>query len=452
MKIRTVPALAVIFGILLALIVFTSAGVYQKTNELKEQFVHAQSEYRHAANLLVAVRSDIYESLFAVQHYLLAPADEPRRRALEEVARDRNSANTHLRGLQAHFKSRANGSFQELVSKLNQHWEISTEALQSVSAGEPAWRRLSEGTVALAEALQITKELDNLNTAELHLQDSLAQQRSNSFFQFLFGITCTTLAVGLAVSIASLVGIRRHEHKVQAQTQKAQVAEAGLRQLSQQLLRAQEEERKNISRELHDEVGQLLTGLRIELGNIQRGLGEAGAFGSRIEEAKALAERSLRVIRNMAMLLRPSMLDDQGLAPSIHWQAKEFSRRFDIPVHVQIEGEVDRLPPGHGVCLYRVIQEVLTNAAKHASARQIRITINAHQNSVMASVEDDGVGFLPAAPEHSSGIGLLGIAERIRELQGTLKISSDIGRGTRIEVELPIQTPKTNEEAYSSTR
>jgi signal transduction histidine kinase len=437
MKIRAVPALGAIFGILLALIVFTSAAVYRKTTELKDRFVHVQREYRHAADLLVAVRSDIYTSMFAVQNYLLDPRASSRTRAMEEVARARSSADAHLKDLQAHFEARGNDELQKLVSKLSWHWQVSGEALNSVNPGEPGWRRLSEGTAALAEALQITRDMDELNVAELRLEDTQLQQQSAAFAHFLFWITCMTFAVGLAVSIASLVGIRRYERESEAQKRKAQKAEADLRHLSQQLLRAQEEERKNISRELHDEVGQLLTGLRIELGNLQRGFSGDGVYVSRIEEAKSLAEQSLRTIRNMAMLLRPSMLDDHGLAPAINWQAKEFSRRFEIPVNVRIEGEVDRVPSGHGVCLYRVIQEVLTNCAKHANARHVQIAVNAQKDNVVATVEDDGVGFRPRSQDHSNGIGLLGVAERIRELQGTLKILSDPGRGTRVEVELP---------------
>ena len=452
MKLRAVPSLAVIFGILLTLIVFTSAGVYQKTNALRDRFVRAQGEYRRAADLLVEVRSDIYQSLFAVQNYLLDPTEDARRQAAEEVSRARDAASVHVRDLQAHFEARGSDRLQDLITKLNQHWHISDQALSSVSPGEPAWRRLSEGTAALAEALQTTRDLDALNAAGLRAQDQLAQERTDAFFEFLLWITCTTFAVGLVVSIASLVGIRRHERETQAQTHKAQAAEAALRQLSLQLLRAQEEERKNISRELHDEVGQLLTGLRIELGNLKRGLGEDGVLASRIEEAKDLAEQSLRSIRNMAMLLRPSMLDDHGLAPSIQWQAKEFSRRFEIPVNVEMEGDMDRIPTGHGVCLYRVIQEVLTNSAKHAQAHHIQISVNAGDRSVVASVVDDGVGFRPGEPEHANGIGLLGIAERVRELQGTLKITSDSGRGTRVEVELPLEAAQTDEKTYSSTR
>lgn len=451
-KIRTVPALAPIFGILLTLIVFTSGAVYQKTKELRDRFVHAQTDYRRAAELLVDVRSDIYRSMFAVQNYLLDPADESRNRALDEVAQARTAANSHLKELESHFEVDADSELQALETKLNQHWVISAEALESVSAGEPASRRLSEGTAALADALQITRDMDALNVEELRSQDSLAQKRSAAFFEFLFLITCTTFALGLVVSVASLVGLRRREQESERQTRKAHAAEAALRQLSQQLLRAQEEERKHISRELHDEVGQLLTGLRIELGNLQRGLGQNGAFTKRIEEAKDLAEQSLRSIRNMAMLLRPSMLDDHGLAPSINWQAKEFSRRFNIPVAVQIEGDLDHIPSGHGVCLYRVIQEVLTNCAKHAQARHVEIVLKAGEQRVFATVKDDGAGFEPSKEGKSNGIGLLGIAERIRELQGTLNISSSPGRGTSVEVELPLENTEVRDETYSSAR
>jgi signal transduction histidine kinase len=206
--------------------------------------------------------------------------------------------------------------------------------------------------------------------------------------------------------------------------------------LSQQLVKAQEEERKNISRELHDEVGQLLTGLRIELGNLHRCDGNSEMFNNRMQEAKALAESALRTVRNMAMLLRPSMLDDQGLAPALRWQAKEFSRRFEIPVTVQIEGNVEQIPTGHGVCLYRVVQEVLTNCAKHAQAKHISISVNATDSQLSATVEDDGIGFQSRG--QAAGIGLLGISERVRELRGTFFIDSQPGIGTRVIVELPI--------------
>ena len=437
MKTRILPALALIFSTLLALIVVTSASVYQKTTELQQKLFEAQHEYRHGADLLIAIRSDIYSSIFAVQNYLLDPTDESRRRALSEVADTRKLVDTHLSELRTHFAASANDQLERLSGKLAWHWQASTEALNTVNPGGPESRRLSEGTAALGEALQVTRDLDSLNALTLHKQDEEARQRGKTFASFLFWITCLTLALGVVVSIASLAGIYRYQRESEAQRRKTEKAEADLRHLSLELLKAQEEERKHISRELHDEVGQLLTGLRIELGNLQRGGTENGALSTRIEEAKGLAEQSLRSIRNMAMLLRPSMLDDQGLAPAIKWQAREFSRRFEIPVNVQIDGSLENVSSGHGVCLYRVIQEVLTNCAKHAKASQVHIAVQADETRLLAIVEDDGVGFERRSREDAGGVGLLGVAERIREQQGTLEISSMPGRGTRVKVELP---------------
>jgi signal transduction histidine kinase len=278
--------------------------------------------------------------------------------------------------------------------------------------------------------------MDEINTANLNEEQQELERSRRSFGRFLFWITLLTVSVGAAVSIVSLARLRRFERENEREREKTLRAELELRRLSQQLLKAQEEERKNISRELHDEVGQVLTGLRIELGNLHRSDGNSEIFESRMQEAKGLAENALRSVRNMAMLLRPSMLDDQGLAPALRWLAKEFSRRFEIPVTVQIEGDVEQVPAGHGVCLYRVVQEVLTNCARHAQAKHISISINVADSRLSATVEDDGVGF--QSREQGTGIGLLGISERVRELRGKFFIDSQPGIGTRVEVELPI--------------
>jgi signal transduction histidine kinase len=312
------------------------------------------------------------------------------------------------------------------------------QALDPVNTANPAFQRLSEGTAALAEALRATREMDEINTADLRQEQLELEGDKRSFSHFLLWITSLNVALGLVVSIASLARLRRLECESEAERQKTPRAEFELRRLSQQLVKAQEQERKNISRELHDEVGQLLTGLRIELGNLQRSNGDKHSVEGRILDAKELAEKALRTVRNMAMLLRPSMLDDQGLAPALRWQAREFSRRFEIPVIIEIEGDIDRIPSGHAVCLYRVIQEVLTNCAKHAQAKRIQILVNATESLLSAVISDDGVGFKSRSREQPNGIGLLGIAERIYELRGTFFIDSEPGRGTRVDVTLPI--------------
>lgn len=443
MRLRTLPVLGGIFGTLLALIVFTAASVFVKSAEFQDKFAAAELSYHRAANLLVAVRSDIYASMFTAQQYLLDPTGDSRSRALEELSKIRQSSNAHLNDLKQRFAPDSDENLERLSNELARHWRSVGEALNSVNSGEPLSRRLSEGTAALDEALRATRNMDAVNSANLHEERVELAEDRKSFGRFLISITSFTIALGILVSIASLAGLRRYERQSEIEKQNRQRAEFELRSLSHQLLNAQEEERKNISRELHDEVGQLLTGLRIELGNLQRTSGGGAAFDSRIQEAKSMAEQALRSIRNLAMLLRPSMLDDQGLEPALKWQAREFSRRFEIPVNVQIDGEMIKVPAQHGVCLYRVIQEVLTNCAKHAQARHIQIAVHAAESSLSASVEDDGVGFKTQSKENSLGIGLLGIAERIREMRGTLYISSEPLRGTRVDIQLPIVRAQT---------
>jgi signal transduction histidine kinase len=175
----------------------------------------------------------------------------------------------------------------------------------------------------------------------------------------------------------------------------------------------------------------------MELGTFSRLDPEKG-FQERLESVKRLTEEALRSVRNLALLLRPSMLDDLGLESALHWQAKEFSRRCGIPVSVNVHGQVEILPESHRLCLYRVVQEAMTNCGKHADASRISVIVEQQGNRVSMSVHDDGRGFdSKRRPTH--GLGLLGMTERARSLQGSIIVTSQPGRGTLIKLELPIQ-------------
>jgi two-component system sensor histidine kinase UhpB len=129
------------------------------------------------------------------------------------------------------------------------------------------------------------------------------------------------------------------------------------------------------------------------------------------------------------------MLDDLGLEPALHWQAKEFSRRCGIPVSVNIEGKLDNLPEALRLCLYRAIQEAMTNCGKHAGASRVTVIVKQDEARVIASVQDDGRGF--DALLQTPGLGLMGMTERVRALQGRMSVASEPGCGTLISLELP---------------
>src|SRR5207244_318891 len=148
--------------------------------------------------------------------------------------------------------------------------------------------------------------------------------------------------------------------------------EEDLRRLSGQIRAAQEQERRFLSRELHDQAGQMLTGLRMELASISYVAGEA-EFSERVGHAKGIAEQCLRVIRNITMMLRPSMLDDLGLNSALGWLTREAMRSSSVEIRTDIDPDLDALPDTHCTCIYRVVQEALTNAVRHSGAGRIDI-------------------------------------------------------------------------------
>jgi signal transduction histidine kinase len=203
------------------------------------------------------------------------------------------------------------------------------------------------------------------------------------------------------------------------------------------LVQAQEVERQALSRELHDEVGQMMTALGMELGHLETLRNESTeAFRARIEDAKRLNADTMRAIRDLAMGLRPSMLDDIGIEAALQWQGREFSRHTGVPATVRVNGSLDYLSDSQRTCIYRVVQEALTNCARHAKATHVLVSLSADENGVEVIVRDDGIGFNASAAR--GGLGLLGMQERVQELDGKVAITSTRNGGTTIRVELPV--------------
>jgi signal transduction histidine kinase len=147
----------------------------------------------------------------------------------------------------------------------------------------------------------------------------------------------------------------------------------------------------------------------------------------------------LRALRDMAMGLRPSMLDDLGLGSAVQWQARQFAKRTSIPVNVEIEGVPPGLPEPYRTCIYRVVQEALTNCARHAKAKRIYVSIEGSRSSLAVTVKDDGVGFDPTKVR-GRGLGLIGMQERVMELGGQLVLESRPSKGTVLSACIPVTT------------
>jgi PAS domain S-box-containing protein len=216
-----------------------------------------------------------------------------------------------------------------------------------------------------------------------------------------------------------------------------------LQRLSSKIVDAQEEERRRISRELHDEVGQALTAVIMNTDFLDTEFADQGPplAHERLADIANLARATLQQIRDLSLRLRPAMLDELGLVPTLRWFTERFSKRMKIDVQLSIDlEEEDRLDSVVETTLYRCVQEALTNVARHAEASTVEVRLSHADGGVRLVVEDDGAGFDPEPEPRSGGrypgLGLIGIRERIATLAGSLKIQSEPGGGTRIEVEI----------------
>jgi PAS domain S-box-containing protein len=216
-----------------------------------------------------------------------------------------------------------------------------------------------------------------------------------------------------------------------------------LQRMSARIIDAQEAERKRISVELHDEMGQALTGISINLGVIEKAVVEKTdpAIVDRLREAKGLADQASDQIKDLAFRLRPSILDDLGLEPTLRWYVGRYTTRTAIPVDLEVslcEGDIE---PDIRTLLYRVVQEALNNIAKHAGASHVRVRLSCDQGWAVLVVEDDGRGFAVDGKDPGGnagrGLGLLGMRERVAFINGIFTIQSIPGEGTRITAKVP---------------
>jgi signal transduction histidine kinase len=286
--------------------------------------------------------------------------------------------------------------------------------------------------------LSIATDIEQLNNSNLATQRGEVTRRLASFRADLHRRLWRTLLLGFLVAFVAVVRLRMLERRSEEQREHAERAENEMRLLSQQLVAAQEEERKKLTRELHDHVGQMLTALRMEIGRADRARGRTGAESQlthAIAEAKKLLDTTLRSVRDLVMGLRPSMLDDFGLQPALEWLVRDFRRRYGTPIDLILTGEIDALPDQYRTCLYRVVQEALTNCARHAHATRIEIALCFERNTLELVVSDDGTGIDPL---RNRGMGLIGIEERVRELHGTVDVASRVPGGTTLRATIPV--------------
>jgi signal transduction histidine kinase len=241
-----------------------------------------------------------------------------------------------------------------------------------------------------------------------------------------------------AAAEESLRKSEQHYTRLLAQSRRMQ---GQMQLLSRRVLSVQEEERKRISRELHDVIAQMLTGINVRLAALKREAGvNTKGLDRKISSTQRLVEKSVDTVHRFARELRPAVLDDLGLIPTLHTQLKAFMKETGTRASLTAAAEVEQLSISKRTVLYRIAQEALANVARHAEASRADVSIRKFQKTVRMQIRDDGKAFDVEQMWHtrkSRHLGLLGMRERVEMVGGTFTVESVPGRGTTIDVEIP---------------
>jgi signal transduction histidine kinase len=239
--------------------------------------------------------------------------------------------------------------------------------------------------------------------------------------------------------------LQQSVESILVEVKERRAAEEHARRLVGQLVTAQEDERRRISRDLHDQLGQQLTALRLKLAALKEACGDE-ELCAQVEAVQKLAERVDSEVDFLAWELRPTALDDLGLTAALANFVQEWSKHYQIPAEVHVEGFGSgalRLPPQAETCLYRITQEALNNIAKYAQAARVAVLLERRDSQAVLVVEDDGVGFDPEeSMAGARGLGLVGMRERAALIGGSLEIESASGQGTTIYARVPVELPR----------
>jgi signal transduction histidine kinase len=424
----------------LGLLVFSGVDSVRVLSQMSRGNTLVREEFLERSRRVDEIRSAVYLSGTLVRDYLLEPDPSAAERQLVSLRALRTKMDAELRDYSNLLPANEAQPVASLRSELDAYWR----SLDPVFAWTPEQRR-RQGYVFLRDEvfprrtamLDLADRIGAINAQEHTSGDRRLAQMFTSFRNRLLATLGITVGLGVLLAGASMGRILRLERQTRENLAAVTQARAELRELSARLVEAQENERKSISRELHDAVGQSLSATLLELRNLSATLPAESEARYRLEGAKRLVETSVGMVRNMALLLRPSMLDDLGLLPAVEWHSREVWKRSGVAVHVAGNGNLEDLPEQHKTCIYRVVQEALHNVVQHADAKTVRVMIDREPAAVHVSIQDDGHGFDPL---RQKGLGLIGIEERVENLNGTVVVRSEPGLGTMLDISLPLNS------------
>lgn len=427
------------FGGLLLLLAFSGFNALSVLSRIRQRNETIRLDYLNRDGILQQLHSDIYLSGTYVRDLLLEP--DPARSDIHRS--ELNEIHGRIARMIADYQSVLRGEerlpFEQFKAEVKSYFESLRPALQ--------WNfkeRQQYGYKFMRDSLlprrmtivRLADQISRLNQEQMETGSRRVAALFSTFRLDLIALLVTTLLVGLLLAAGSIRRILRLERLSASRFEEATQARSALRDLSARLVEVQETERRALSRELHDEIGQSLSALLLAIGNAAAMISpkENPEAREQLLDARRMTEKTVATVRDLSLLLRPSMLDDLGLIPALEWQAREVSRTTSLAVSVTADSVPEELPEEQRTCIYRVVQEALRNVARHAKAKHVQIQLAQNEEALQLIIEDDGMGFVP---QREKGVGLLGMEERVRRLEGTFQVRSRPGAGTTIAVKLP---------------
>lgn len=427
------------FGGLLLLLALSGVNALTVVRRIEAQNERIREDYFNRDQILEQLRSDIYLSGTYVRDLLLeqdpGEADLHRR----ELQSTRTRIEQSVVEYESILRREEQAPFLTFRTELDSYFKSLLPVLDWNAAQRRAMGYAFMKNSLLPRRMMVVHLADQISAVNKRQMQAGNRQVANLFSRFqgtLLLFLVLTLVCGGLLTAGSVHSILRLERISAVRLKEAEDAREDLHDLSARLIEVQESERRSLSRELHDEVGQSVSALLLGIGNVSALLPSAITEArSQLGELRRLAEKTVAVVRDMSLLLRPSMLDDLGLIPAVQWQAREISRNNNVFVQVHAEAVPEDLPEEHKTCIYRVVQEALRNAVRHAKAKTVSVDLKQRGETLLLTIRDDGQGF---SPEREKGLGLLGMEERITHLHGRFRITSNAGEGACISVELPL--------------
>ena len=439
MKTQTRALLLVGFGGVLLLLAFMGLNTLSILRKIEARNESIRGDYVNRDRILEQLRSDIYLSGTYVRDLLLEP--DPARADLHRQELD--TAHSHIDFMLAEYKRilrpEERAPLETFDKEVAAYFDSLRPALQWNADQRRAFGYAFMQNSLLPRRMTIVRLADQISQVNQRQTEAANRQVAELFARFrtsLMVLLILTCLGGLLLAAGSIYRILRLERETALRFEEIAQARGALRDLSARLVEVQESERRALSRELHDEVGQSLSALLLGIANLAATISpeknpEAHA---QLQEIRRVAERTMAVVRDMSLLLRPSMLDDLGLVPALQWQAREMERTKNLSVQVYADSVPEDVSDEQKTCIYRVVQEALHNITRHADATYVEIRLTRRGDVLFLTIHDDGKGF---APEQERGVGLLGMEERVLHLNGEFHLESTPGGGTFIRVELP---------------